>query len=122
LSYFNSIIESVHVPKHHGKNLSQRDLHVVRFAVEVPQRAKPLSVAREVVVVNAVGEGTNLAVVVSIGVNSSGGGVGVWGCQVNCLGALQGFLGSLSGIASHDGEEDNQSNSLENKKHNTTVL
>lgn len=110
------------MPKHHRKSLSHRDLHVVRFAVEVPQRVKPLYVAREVVTVNAVGQGTNLAVVVSIGVNSSGGGVGVGGCQVNCLGALQGFLGSLSGIASHDGEEDNQSNSLEKKKHNTAGL
>jgi hypothetical protein len=119
LLHFNSIVENVHVPKHQRKHLSQRDFHVIRFTVEIPQRVRPMSVAREVVIANAGGEGANLAVVVSVGVHSCGGGVGIWGCQVDCFGTLQGFLGSLGGIASHDGAEDNQSKSLQNKTHNT---
>jgi hypothetical protein len=78
-----------------------------------------MSVAREVVIANASGEGANLAVVVSVGVHSCGSGVGIRGCQVDCFGTLQGFLGSLGGITSHDGKQDKQSDSLEKKTHNT---
>jgi hypothetical protein len=57
-----------------------------------------------------------LAIIVSIrAVHSGRGTVGIGISPVDCLRALQVFLGSLSGIASHNSEKENQSKSLESK-------
>jgi hypothetical protein len=60
--------------------------------------------------------GSVLAVIVSIGVvDTCRDTVDIGRCQVHCLGALQGFLGSLSSIASHNGEKEDESKSLKIK-------